>query len=297
MEPDQYQRMVELQDSHWWFVAKRMIVRQALRMETARTRARSKPAADDEAGGTNRILEVGCGTGSMLSVLQEYGDVVSVDTYVPALKEINTAGRVGGNLMALPFADCSFRLVGCFDVLYHRGIVEVETALAEIHRVCQPGGLLVVTDAAFPILSGAHDVAVHGARRFRLRPMYGLLQSVGFRVLYGSYFHTLVFPVAAALRLAKRARWGAPWPDRPEYQKVPARSDLAPLPDWLNTTILALYQIERAMLSRFRLPLGLSLIVLARRATPGPGSTHVGMPHAPDHSLTRARTARTLDTH
>ena len=98
MEPDQYQRMVELQDSHWWFVAKRMIVRQALRMEAARTRARSKPAADDEAGGTNRILEVGCGTGSMLSVLQEYGDVVSVDTYVPALKEINTAGRIGGNL-------------------------------------------------------------------------------------------------------------------------------------------------------------------------------------------------------
>jgi SAM-dependent methyltransferase len=166
---------------------------------------------------------------------------------------------VAADLLRLPFADRSFVLVGCFDVLYHRGVHDVTDALREIVRVCAPGGYLAVTDSAFSMLRSSHDVATHAARRFRLPELLHQVQAAGLETVHASYFHMLLFPAAAALRLGKRALHGPPRAD------LPARSDLTAVPTWLNATLAALYRLETPLAARFRLPFGVSLLVLARR--------------------------------
>jgi SAM-dependent methyltransferase len=186
-----------------------------------------------------------------------------VDAYLPALAHVRRAGvdAVGGNLLSLPFADAQFAVVGCFDVLYHRRVSDLARALDELHRVCRPGGLLLITDSASPRLSSNHDVAMHGARRFRLADLHGRVQSAGFDVLHESYYHTLLFPVAAGIRLTRRAIWGAPRADTQPH----GRSDLSAAPAWLNASLNRLYALEARLVRRHRLPFGLSLIIAAGR--------------------------------
>lgn len=253
MDADQYRVMAELQSHHWWFEAKRRVVR-----GVARRVSQSSPP--DPAA---RVLEVGCGTGSMFPVMREMGRLVGLDAYLPALGHVRRAGvdAVGGDLLALPFADAQFAVVGCFDVLYHRRVADLARALDELYRVCRPGGLVLITDSASPRLSSRHDVAMHGARRFRLADLRGRVQSAGFDVRHESYYHTLLFPVAAGIRLMKRAIWGAPRADA----QPRGRSDLSPAPAWLNASLNRLYGVEARLVERHRLPFGLSLIIAAER--------------------------------
>ncbi|HUF46460.1 MAG TPA: class I SAM-dependent methyltransferase [Vicinamibacterales bacterium] len=253
MESALYEQMAELQAEHWWFEAKRMVVRRLLDRFGATGSEGHRPVGDGDARAP--VLDVGCGTGSMVPVLRLAGRVVGVDAYLPALRYVNGAAPVGGNLLSLPFADRTFGVVGCFDVLYHRAVADVPVALAEMRRVCRPGGLVVITDSACPALMSAHDVAFHGARRFGLTDLSARVAEAGFSVLHGSYYHTMLFPAAAARRLASRARRAG----------LSGRSDLERAPRWLNQSLIRLYQVESTLAARYRLPFGLSLVVVARR--------------------------------
>ena len=186
MERDQYERMAELQDHHWWFVAKRRIVDTLVRQCATRSGDR-RPSA-------GWVLDAGCGTGAMIPVLRQWGRVVGADVHRQALQCVSHRPVIEADVLRLPFADQAFHLLGCFDVLYHRRVADVEVALRELHRVCHRQGLLVLTDSALPALRSSHDAALHGARRFRLGSLQALLEGAGFRVIYGSYFHALLFP-------------------------------------------------------------------------------------------------------
>ncbi len=259
MERDHYAQMAELQDHHWWFAAKRRIVDALVRQYVP-----PRPP-DDRRPPTNGVLDAGCGTGSMIPVLSQWGRVIGTDVHRQGLQFVSHRPLVEANVLRLPFADHTFRLIGCFDVLYHRRVVDVEVALRELHRVCHRQGLVVLTDSAVPALSSSHDAALHGARRFRLASLRVLLEDAGFRVVYGSYFHSLLFPIAAIVRLTKRAVEGTP--DSPVSDGDPpavAHSDLRALPRWINRILGGVYGIELALLRRTRLPIGLSVVVIAR---------------------------------
>lgn len=280
--------MADLQDHHWWFGAKRRIVAGVLarhldREEPARGatgRRHRAPSRDDEPETKRpdpgrrplRVLEVGCGTGAMLPVLERWGGTVALDAHEPALVHVAGGERIGGDVGALPLRDASFDLVASFDVLYHRRVADVEEALGELYRVCAPGGFLILTDSAFPVLRGPHDASQHGARRFRLGELLRSLERWGFRPLHATYFHTLLFPPAAVLRLVQRWRHGSDPSSgsiasnstgrRP---RVSGRSDMGPVPPWLNRLLGLVYRLEAPLASRFRLPFGLSLLALVRR--------------------------------
>lgn len=314
MEAAEYVRMAEVQDRHWWFEAKRRTVAALLAHHAG-------GAAQGDAA--RPVLEVGTGTGAMTSVMRRQGRLFATDAYLPALRllkerrsmadgrpgvsaasatvvgavaEAPEAVPVGGDLRELPFTAAAFMMIGCFDVLYHRGVPDVTDALRELHRVCEPGGYLAITDSAFPGLRSSHDVATHAARRFRLPELVAQLESVGFAKVHASYFHTLLFPAAAAMRLTKRLLQGTPDLEGgrsgetgraaedsgspssdvtevpPNVGRAPAgtegapvRSDLSPVPGWLNALLLGLYRLETPLVVRARMPFGTSLIILARR--------------------------------
>lgn len=101
-----------------------------------------------------RILEIGCGTGTLLTTLLErgykaYGVDASPAMLNQARKKLKKAGYedrlIQSLVQKLPFADDSFEtVVSTFPTDY---IVSLES-LKEIQRVLYPGGRLVIVDTA-----------------------------------------------------------------------------------------------------------------------------------------------------
>jgi ubiquinone/menaquinone biosynthesis C-methylase UbiE len=87
------------------------------------------------------VLEVGCGTGLILSRLAPIASrVVGVDLSAGMLEKARARGLtvVQANALALPFPDASFDVAVSFKVLAH--IEDIRGAVSEMCRVVKPGG-------------------------------------------------------------------------------------------------------------------------------------------------------------
>lgn len=242
MERREYELSFALEQEHWWFRAKRALVRSLLRRY-------------GRAGG--RGLDVGCGTGGMLAALAGAGTWVGVDTEPLALAFSRKRGLtllVEGSAAELPFRAGAFDACLCLDVLYHRAVASDTAALAECHRVLKAGGLLVVTDSAFAWLRSAHDNAVHGHRRYTRRELAERVRAAGFTLLFASYTYCLLFPAVVLFRLLRRLRGAA------------ARgSDVFLLPRPVGAVLSAVQAVERGLLRLGPLPFGSSVLCVARK--------------------------------
>lgn len=243
MDSAVYDELAAVEDTHWWFVGRRRIVRDVLRRRLGRgTAGRS-------------IVDVGCGTGGMLGMLREFGTVRGLDASPIAVDycEQHFEGSVEVRLGRIPEdildeAD----VITAFDVVEH--LEDDEKALAGIHDRLPPGGVFVCTVPAFPFLWSGHDVVHHHYRRYTRPVLRRRLEDAGFTVERISYFNTFLFPAAAAVRLLHRFIPGAP-----------AGSDASTPHPAVNRLLLALFASERFLLRRAALPVGISLLAVCHR--------------------------------
>ncbi len=99
--------------------------------------------------GDERVLDVGCGTGSYYSPLLEYfGKNIAyhgVDLSTGMLTRHHAYSNrplTQGDAQRLPYADGSFDLVMANHMLYH--VPNIDLALQETRRVLRPGGVLMI---------------------------------------------------------------------------------------------------------------------------------------------------------
>lgn len=92
-----------------------------------------------------RILEVGCGCGSLLALLQATNEVVGIDAAADGIAACRARGIEGRCLdpssEPLPFTDNSFDFVICLETLEH--MMNPYYALTEMRRVLGSGGRLI----------------------------------------------------------------------------------------------------------------------------------------------------------
>lgn len=245
VEIEEYEKTYNLEDSYWWFVGKRRIA-QNLIEEFVHLNQREA------------ILDVGCGTGATMCFLDHYGRAYGIDISETALcfcKERALARLSRASALRLPFADGSFSLITAFDVLYHEEVVDDLTAIREFYRVCRRGGSVLISEPAFNFLRSWHDVAYHGKRRYVASELKSKLEEVGFQVVKLSYSNALLFPFLFAFRMWKRL-------SRPSPED---HSDLKPLNPYLNKALLAVYDLETSLVRKTRLPIGSSVVCVARK--------------------------------
>ena len=163
-----------------------------------------------------------------------------------------------GSALALPFEDAVFDVVTAFDVLEH--CEPEDTALDEVRRVLRPGGHLVLSVPAYSWAWTDFDVANGHHRRYTTARAAAAVERAGFvtdRVTYG---FASVFPMFAAERAARRLTRRRP--------HGPADIvELPQLPGPLNSALLGLSRIDRAVLARRDLPFGSSVFLAATRAS------------------------------
>lgn len=244
MEWPEYERMFRHEDSHWWFVGRRRLVQSLIERYTA---ARS----------SQRILDIGCGTGANLVFLARWGDSFGLD-FSPLALSLASRRRLPrlaqASALALPYADQSFDMVTLFDVLYHRWITDDTQVINEAYRVLRPGGWLILTDSALPSLWSVHDEIYYARQRYTLESVQAQLVEVGFRGGIFSYANSLLLPFVVVTRMV--TRW---FPSAGDV-------DIQAVPAWLNHLLLGIRSLEALWLRRgHTFPLGSSLICLTRK--------------------------------
>lgn len=246
MRTEEYAAMYRVEDSHWWYVGMRHVADALLRRRL------------NGRGGVLDILDAGCGTGGNSAHLRAYGRVTGIDVSPDALsfaRERPGLRLARGSVERLPFRSASFDLVVSNDVLCHLQVADDRRATAEFGRVLRPGGVLYLQLPAFEQLRSHHDLAVHTEHRYSREELGHLLLDAGLEVDRLTYANALLFPAAAAWRVAHRR-------DRPDEVE---HSDVHPVPALLNSALRAALALEAPVIRRCNLPFGLSVIGVARR--------------------------------
>ncbi|HEV2803336.1 MAG TPA: class I SAM-dependent methyltransferase [Chthoniobacterales bacterium] len=248
MRKEFYAEYFELEDKHWWFVGRRRLLLKLL--------GRVFHPADSDA--PREILDVGCGTGTMLQHLSAYGNTTGADADADAVYFCRRRGLENVLQLTdatLPFEPGTFDLVTMLDVLEH--IDDDLGMLGEVFRVLKPDGLVLATVPAYRFLWGPQDEISLHKRRYRAKELKARLEHAGFSLLKLSYFNTLLFPFIAAIRLGRKIVPGETAELKSDFTLTKA--------GFLNQLLASIFAWERHLITRFDLPFGVSIVALARK--------------------------------
>jgi SAM-dependent methyltransferase len=248
VEPREYALMFELERHHWWFQSRVRMIERLLD-------AHVWPSLGEQP----RLIDLGCGTGLFLERHQKHCRTTGLDFSQHALKFSRRAGLRNlcqGDAARLPYADGSADLITAFDLIEH--VPDDQGLVRDAWRVLRPGGFLVATVPAHPILWTGHDVSLHHKRRYRRAEFDALFRQDGpwqWETLRMTAGFCIVFPIAVAMRLARRLIGDS---------GVPV-SDAHPMPEGINRFLMAINRPEIAWLARHDLPFGVSYFTIRRK--------------------------------
>ena len=211
-----------------------------------------------------RVLEVGSGVGNMTRFMLQRDRLIATDLnemYLHILRQLCGVYRhvtvTRFDLSAVPqFADERLDTVVCLNVLEH--VKDDALALRSLHRVLEPGGRLVLLVPAVRALYGSLDRALEHHRRYSRDELLGKLRDAGFEIEKSWFFNLLGV-----------AGWYF-------NSRVLKRVTFPPMQLALYDRLVPIFRLE----SRFRLPVGMSLIAIARKSASDPRQTEI-----PAHQL------------
>ena len=218
---------------HWYYRSKAAALRRAVAGLASR-----------------RLLDIGAGSGFFsrhLLAATPAESALCVDIGYPADRDDSVAGKPVRYRRDTGPTDCD--LVLMMDVLEH---VDDDRGLVRHYAGKVPTGAhFLVTVPAFSFLWSGHDVFLEHKRRYRLPEIEAVLGDAGLEIVRGAYYFGLVFPLAAAVRLADR-------------NTTEPRSSLKKHSAFSNGLLAALCAAELPFFPINRLA-GLSAFVLARK--------------------------------
>jgi SAM-dependent methyltransferase len=205
-----------------------------------------------------RLVDCGCGTGHNLRLLRPYGNAVGFDLSAAGPARAHASGLtvLRGDVTRIPLASSSFDLATSFDVLQ---CVEADLdAVREMARIVRPGGAVVLTLAALDVLRGDHAEVWQEVRRYNPETARRLVEAAGLRPERVSFMFASLFPLMASVRLVQRVtrRFG---------RTVRADTDIAVPVGPVNVLLTALVSAEAALTRHVPMPIGSSLLVVARK--------------------------------
>lgn len=260
MNPEEYERMHELETHYWWFVGRRRIVQTLLE--------HTLPQLPSKAP---RLVDIGCGTGANLPMLREAvgpdGSVVGIDFSPLALAhareelhQVSNLALVQGDALNLPVANNSADCVTMMDVLEH--LSDDNRALCEVARILKPGGVIILTVPAYGHLWSAHDEALHHFRRYEKVQLRARFREAGLHVDKLSFAMSLLPPAAYLWRHLVLPRL----PKRPRDAKRHSQGAVLPqLPGPMNAAMIRVLELEGRLMLRNPLKFGTSLVAVARK--------------------------------
>lgn len=239
MEEQIYHDMIEMQEQHWWFRARREILFKILK-EYIKNRNCS-------------ILEIGCGAGGNLPVLKNFGQVfaMEMDTFSIqyASRKYNLPVKLGWLPEKIPF-DKKFDFICMLDVLEH--IEDDVSALESVIKMLAPGGMVFLTVPAHKWLFGSHDIMHNHFRRYSLAELRCKLNGCKIKTVRIFHFNFFLFPLLILSRIL----------DNTLACKTPIGYSVPN--SILNTIFYSIFRLEKCLVNKLNLPFGGSLFAIIK---------------------------------
>ena len=242
MSEQKFEIMRDLEAEHWWFRAKRELVAQEL----------------ERRGVTGAVaLDAGCGTGGTLTVLaNRFDTVVGAELDAHAAVIASDHRRSGTSVVRapaehLPVESGSVACLTSLDVVEH--LDDDIAGLREYLRVVAPGGWVVLTVPAYEWAWSRHDELLGHRRRYTTARMEQAATEAGLIVERCTYFHSWLTPLAVLVRKTPLGRLLSEDEEEASY--------IHPV---VNRVLHTLARIERRSLAARDLPMGLSILLVAR---------------------------------
>lgn len=237
MNTIEYDRMAKMEKDYWWHVGRLKILDEQLRKLSKNRKL--------------KILNIGCGTGGTIKMLEKHGEVINADISDDAIKYMQSLGfenttKVDGIL--LPFEDDSFDIVAAFDVLEH--IEDDVEALKEWRRVLKPSGHILVTVPAYQWLWSQHDVSLQHYRRYTRKSLKASGEEAGLRSSRLSYAIAFSLPLVSGFRFANKAL----------QRQANAEASYVIVPGLVNKTFIKLLEVEGKAHNIIKLPFGTTVM-------------------------------------
>jgi SAM-dependent methyltransferase len=256
-DPSFFTPLFAVEDQHFWFRARNRVIRTLVQQITAGL----TPGY--------RVLEVGCGTGNVLRVLEHEcidGQVIGLDLFAEGLgyaRQRTRCSLVQADVHTPPFS-VQFDVIGLFDVLEH--LPDDVQVLRDLHALLGSGGSLLLTVPAHASLWSYFDEESHHCRRYELADLERKLATTGYRVAYLTQWMASLFPLIWLGRRMAALADRRPRDDRRRTRDL-AALDLRIVPV-VNDLLTFVQMLEARLLARrYNLPIGSSLIAVARKVS------------------------------
>ena len=240
-----YDIETKVESFHWWFVVRRKLLRLFL----------SFLSLPHECV----VLDIGCGTGSNLKVLEIIGrTVIGLDRSFYALslaRKKTSSSLLNGDLSKLPIRPQSVGLIVAMDILEH--LDDDATGIRSLHQALKQQGILIITVPAFRSLWGIQDEVTGHKRRYSRQEIVNKLRRGGFEIMKSSYFNFfLFFPIFIARRLIHLVGLRIESENEINFPAV-------------NFFLKAIFSLESYVLRWCSFPFGVSIFCIAKKSESG----------------------------
>lgn len=239
-----FEELATVEEVNYWFRNRNYLILYALR--------RYFP-------NVNNFMEVGCGTGFVLSAIEKtypslslFGSEIYSIGLSYAANRLKNAKLFQMDACQIPFEN-EFDVIGAFDVLEH--IEDDELALSQMYQATREGGGIILTVPQHKFLWSKVDEHSCHMRRYDASELKNKVLNSGFEIENTMSFVSLLLPLMVLVRLKKRQSSG----------------DCDTMPElkvdwWINIILEKILDIERGLIRLgINLPFGGSLILIARK--------------------------------
>ncbi|MCL6435024.1 MAG: class I SAM-dependent methyltransferase [Leptolyngbyaceae cyanobacterium HOT.MB2.61] len=239
-----FDQLIELEAGHFWFRGRNKLIIWALQTYFP---------------GAKSFLEVGCGTGFVLSGIHAAcpniklcGSEIFSRGLQFAQQRSPTVNLFQMDARQIPFFQ-EFDVIGAFDVLEH--IEEDQLVLQQLFQAVKPGGGLMITVPQHRFLWSLVDELSFHKRRYDRSELVEKVEHAGFKLVRTTSFVSLLLPLMLLSRLKQQANQDD-FDLMAEY-KIGAT---------LQRVLGAILSVERIMIqSGVSFPVGGSLLLIAKK--------------------------------